>query len=124
MDFLLTHNYFVFDRVFISSAKASMGAKFSPSLANLFMGRWEKLSLFSHSNLFTDKIIWYGRYIDDPVMVWNNVDGTLSSFVSYINDNDLNLEFSHDIGFDSTGSTRLTTGSIPATRSLNELFVK
>lgn len=41
--FLLKHNFFSFDGDFyIQQQGASMGARFSPSLANIFMAMWEE----------------------------------------------------------------------------------
>lgn len=71
-DFLLQHNYFIFDQIFYLQCRgASMGAKFSPSLANLYMGWWEEEFLFSSSNPCAGAIRWYGRFIDDLLLVWD-----------------------------------------------------
>lgn len=71
-----------------------MGAKFSPSLANLYMGWWEECFLFSHLNLYAPHIYWYGRYIDDLILISDHTDFSVISFVSYRN-NSCNLEFSY-----------------------------
>lgn len=70
-----------------------MGAKFSPSLANLYMGWWEESTLFAHGNPFKTAIAWYGRFIDDLIVVWHGSSGDISDFMKYINTNFLNLEF-------------------------------
>lgn len=49
-----------------------MGAKFLTSLANLYVGWWEERSLFCHSNPFTKAIKWYGRFIDDLILIWDS----------------------------------------------------
>lgn len=42
VEYLLKHNFLIFDRQFyLQSTRASMGAKFSPSLANIYMTWWE-----------------------------------------------------------------------------------
>lgn len=47
LDYLLTHNFFMFDGgYYLQRCGASMGAKFSPSLANIFMGWWERSRVF------------------------------------------------------------------------------
>lgn len=81
------------ERYYIQSQGASMGAKFSPSLANLYMGWWEELFLFSHNNQFKTNIAWYGRYIDDLIVVWHGSGETIGEFMKYLNNNSLNLEF-------------------------------
>lgn len=85
VSFLLQHNYFIFDQVYYLQCRgASMRA-------NLYMGWWEELFLFSHSNPCTEAIKWYGRFIDDLILVWDSSIADLSLFVSYVNDNHLNL---------------------------------
>lgn len=64
-DFLLHHNYFYFDGDFYLQQRALMGARFSPSLANIFMAMWEEDVLFSEANPVAPHISWYGRYIAD-----------------------------------------------------------
>lgn len=47
LDFCLFHNYFWFgNNFFIQKREVAMGAKFAPSLANLFMGEWEDKVVF------------------------------------------------------------------------------
>ncbi|XP_068098888.1 uncharacterized protein [Hyperolius riggenbachi] len=70
-----------------------MGEKFSPSLANLFMGWWEELRIFGEMNPFFESIFWYGRYIDDLLMIWGGPRDSLPDFLAYCNDNEFNLSF-------------------------------
>lgn len=80
--FLLKHNFFIFDKVFyLQIWGASMRAKFSPSLSNLYMGWWEEKYLFSSLNLFMDCIRWYGRFIDDLLLIWECSPDNIASFV-------------------------------------------
>lgn len=71
-----------------------MGAKFTPSMASLYMGWWEEHFLFSHLNPYKQYIFWYARYIDDLILIWTNTDTTLMQFIQFANSNNLNLEFS------------------------------
>lgn len=92
--FLMTHNYFVFDQKFyLQQRGVSMGAKFSPSLANLTMAWWEELYLFSSDNPFFDAIHWYGRYIDDLLVIWTGDVSAVPVFADYLNNNPFNLKF-------------------------------
>lgn len=68
------------------------GAKFSPSLANLFMGWWERSLIFGDGNLFRSLIVLYFRYIDDLIFICRK-DVDLTSFLLYLNDNQCNLGF-------------------------------
>lgn len=96
VDFLLGHNYFSFDGDFyLQQQGASMGARFSPSLANIFMAMWEESFLFSETNPFAPHIRWYGRFIDDLLLVWGGKDHLVPLFVDYLNSNDFNLKFTY-----------------------------
>lgn len=57
-----------------------MGARFYPSLANIFMGAWDELFLFSEANPFSPHIRWYGRYIDDLLLMWGGTDNMNLNF--------------------------------------------
>ncbi|KAM9296679.1 breast cancer type 1 susceptibility protein [Gastrophryne carolinensis] len=59
LDYLLRHNYFLFeDKFYLQKCGASMGAPFSPSLANIYMGWWELEFIFTEKNPFYDQIFW------------------------------------------------------------------
>lgn len=77
-----------------------MRAKFSPSLANLYMGWWEEIFLFSHNNPFSEQIDWYCRFIDDLIFVWKGPVHEIDLFMCYLNDNHLNLEISYNYHFE------------------------
>lgn len=70
-----------------------MGAKFSPSLANLYMGWWERHFIYGGTNPFRSHIRMFKRYIDDLIFIMDNRFGTLENFLKYLNDNDRNLQF-------------------------------
>lgn len=44
-----------------------MGAKYAPSVANLFMSYWEKDAIFSGN---IPLLKFYKRYIDDIIIIW------------------------------------------------------
>lgn len=51
LEFAMEHNYFFFDGEFyLQATVVAMGAKFAPSLANLFMALWENDFLFSRGD--------------------------------------------------------------------------
>lgn len=47
-----------------------MGAKYSPSLANLVISLWEEIYIYSTDNPFLQDLHQYGRYIDDLLIIW------------------------------------------------------
>lgn len=73
-----------------------MGANFAPSYTNLTMGYWE-LQYISHNNPFAAHIIYYGRYIDDIILIWEGTSESIESFVKHCNCNSLGLSFTHVI---------------------------
>lgn len=45
-----------------------MGAKYAPSVPNIFMSKWEEKSIFNNT---PNQLILYKRFIDDLVIIWN-----------------------------------------------------
>lgn len=96
VEFLLRYNYFFFNgNYYLQRCGASMGARFSPSLANIYMAAWEERFLLGDNNPFASHIRWYGRFIDDLLLVWEGTPMDALAFVDYINSNDMNLKFTH-----------------------------
>lgn len=62
-----------------------MGARFSPSLANLYMGWRERVFIFGDIRM-------YRQYIDDLLFISSGTVGTLDRFLQYLNTT-LNLKF-------------------------------
>lgn len=69
-----------------------MGTNFAPSYANLTMGLWENKHIWNN-NPFTPHIIFYGRYIDDVVIIWDGTEDLVQTFVEHCNNNDMGLSF-------------------------------
>ena len=66
MEWALNNNVFIFqDKLFRQRRGTAMGASFAPNYACLYLGHWEDEHIHGPSNPHRDKIIWYGRYIDD-----------------------------------------------------------
>lgn len=97
IEYLLVNNYFTFNNIFyIQRTGASMGAKFSPSLANLYVSWFEEVYVFTESNPFACNIVWYGRYIDDVIIIWNLDVTAIPEFISYLNHNAFGLFFTYE----------------------------
>lgn len=69
-----------------------LGASFALSLANFFMGHWEERAIWNN-NTYAKNMIFYGRYIDDFIIIWEGDELTLAVFFQYCNKNDLGIEF-------------------------------
>lgn len=96
-NFCLRHNYFTFLEEFYLQLKGTaMGANFAPGYANLTMGYWEDKYIWA-DNPFARHIVFYGRYIDDIILIWEGSVDVFSSFVTHCNANALGLSFTHVI---------------------------
>lgn len=70
----------MFDKQFFLQIQgAPMGAKFSLSLANLYMSWWEEKHIYP-----SNSIVWCGRYIDDLLLIWNQDTSSIQTFYSYL----------------------------------------
>lgn len=65
-----------------------MGAKFSPPIANLYMGWWERHHIYGVGNPFISHIRMYRRYIDDLIFIADICLGALEHFLEHLNNND------------------------------------
>lgn len=92
----LHNNIFIFqDRLFKQAKGCAMGACYSPSYAGLYMGKWENDFVFnSTKNSYLNKIIYYGRYIDDVLLLWDGSEAELVSFHTYLNGINKNIKLS------------------------------
>lgn len=60
------------------------------------MGYWEELKIWT-DNPFMQYIIFYGRYIDNVLLIWSGGLDLFYALVAYCNDNQLGLSFTHEI---------------------------
>lgn len=95
--FLLKHNYFKFDtRFYLQISGATMGATFSLALANVYMAWWKNMFIFQRVNLFCSSLVWYGRYIDDLIIIWRSDVEAIPDLMTYLNRSNLGLRFTHN----------------------------
>ncbi|KAJ1127337.1 hypothetical protein NDU88_005740 [Pleurodeles waltl] len=99
---VLENNVFLHDgRWYRQCQGVAMGAKFSPSYANLYMGQFEKKHLWSNCPLnLTEHILYWGRYIDDILAIWSGNVSDLNILIEHLNTNDFNLVFTHKVAHD------------------------
>lgn len=68
LEFCLQHNLFWYENNFYLQIKdVAMGAKFAPSVANLYMAKWEAEGVLRERNA---EIMLYRRLIDDLLIIW------------------------------------------------------
>ena len=92
--FATKHNYFWFQGVFYSQIRGvAMGAKYAPSLANLFMAQWEEDVVYA---LRRPELLLWARYIDDVLFLWKGDMESLDAFMIQWNDNDRGIVLSYE----------------------------
>ncbi|CAJ0921856.1 unnamed protein product [Ranitomeya imitator] len=68
-----------------------MGAAFASSYANLFLGMWERGLFFTKPVAYIEGVLFWTRYIDDILFIWQGPERDLFEFVKILNDNELNI---------------------------------
>lgn len=58
-------------------------AKFAPSLANLFMVKWEEEVIYAYRR---PEVFFWGRYLDDILLLWNDTLDSLHLYMTALND--------------------------------------
>lgn len=91
--FATSHNYFWFwGDFFLQISDVAMGAKFAPSLANLFMAYWETETIDIDPR---KELQLWKRYIDEVILIWEG-DVSLESFLLKLNQNDRGIVLQHE----------------------------
>lgn len=89
LEIALKNNDFLFgSRRFLQIKGTAMGAPFSPAYANLVLHLWEKpiIEKYKHSILF------YGRYIDDIIIIIKNEENELQRLKEELNNRHPNIK--------------------------------
>lgn len=87
----MSHNYFWYKGEHYTQTKGvAMGTKYAPSVANLFLNRWEEEQIyrFRRTNL---KL--YRRYMDNIIIKWRGTEEELKEFLHEINQNIYGISF-------------------------------
>ncbi|CAJ0927825.1 unnamed protein product [Ranitomeya imitator] len=69
-----------------------MGAAFAPSYANLFMESWERQIFFVNPIAYIEKVLFWVRFIDDILMIWQGSEQDLLAFLDILNNNTMNIK--------------------------------
>ncbi|XP_069609367.1 uncharacterized protein [Ranitomeya imitator] len=95
LDFVLRHNFFLFDRTFyIQTSGVAMGARCAPAFENLFLGWWEHTVVYV-SNFFINKVRHWSRFIDDIFFIWSGSIEECLEFLDVLNHNPFNIILTH-----------------------------
>ena len=91
---VLTKTCFKFnDRYYEQISGITMGTKCAPSLAIIFMDKFERDFLSKHP---LAPLVWW-RYIDDIFMIWPYTREELHSFIYGLNNSHPTLRFTHEV---------------------------
>lgn len=71
-----------------------MGAKFSPSYANLFISYWELQNIWAN-NPYGGNLVLYARYIEKILIIWNGTDEELEGFFAHYSSKPFGISFTH-----------------------------
>ena len=92
-DWILHNNVFMFtDGIYKQCIGVPMGSCFSPNYACLYLGFWENRFVLNPVNPFFNCITWYGRYIDDLLLIFNGSETELLGFHDYLNSLNRNIK--------------------------------
>jgi hypothetical protein len=91
---VLKQNYFKFeDEVFSQNDGLAMGSPLSSILAEIFLNHVENKYLWSENNRLKNKIVFYHRYVDDTIVLFDGTKRQLKMLGSFLNNLHKNLKF-------------------------------
>lgn len=96
LDFTMGHNYFWFSgQYYFQGRGVAMGVKFAPSMANLFITKWEEDVIYKEYQ--PQLVLWKRyRYIDYALLLWDTDFDTLDWFVQLLNANHRLILLTHE----------------------------
>lgn len=90
----MKENFFEFEgQFYLQTSGTSMGSVFAPSLANLYMHKFEQDCVLTNENPFLGSICSWKRYIDDILVIWRGDERSLHDFHSWLNEQNTYLRF-------------------------------
>jgi hypothetical protein len=95
---VLNQNYFEFDGKYFSQTDGlAMGSPLSGVLADVYLNHIENKFIFSDKNKSRNKILFYHRYVDDTLLLFNGNARQLSSLHDYLNNLSPKLKFTLEL---------------------------
>ncbi|XP_075450419.1 uncharacterized protein LOC142491563 [Ascaphus truei] len=83
LHFVLYKNYFKFEQTFyLQTAGTAMGSNVAPSYANLYMTDFEEQFIYPTEHY--KRMLFYCRYIDDLLFLWEGTEEELIHFFDYL----------------------------------------
>lgn len=76
----------------------AMGSPCAPTFAIVFLGWWEDAIVFrEEENRWTSLITFWGRFINDILILWTGNRGQFVEFIGELNINNIGLKFTYEI---------------------------
>lgn len=99
LDFCLKNSYFWYDRNYYyyyyhQKTGVAMGAKFAPSVASLWMAKWEDEMVFTDA---PTELVIFKWFIDDIFILWKGEETRLVQFLENLNMNYRNITLTWEI---------------------------
>lgn len=98
VDTILSQNYFQFDNKFYTQGNGlAMGSPLSSILSEVFLNNLENNYLWSDKNKQKDKIVFYHRYVDDTIILFNGNARQLNILNNFLNSIHRNIKFTLEV---------------------------
>jgi hypothetical protein len=95
---VLKQNYFCFNNDFFIQCKGlAMGSPLSGILAEIFLNHLENKNLWNDENRYKDKIIFFYRYVDDIIILYDGNSRQVNIFNKFMNKIHPNMKFTLEL---------------------------
>ncbi|XP_073481353.1 uncharacterized protein [Aquarana catesbeiana] len=85
------YNFFWHNHKYYRQIKGvGMGNKYAPSVANIFLSKWEEEDIYGRC---WPHLLLYKRYIDDILIIWKGSREQLEEFIQFISGNKYGVKF-------------------------------
>ncbi|XP_078510279.1 uncharacterized protein LOC144769955 [Lissotriton helveticus] len=92
----LMENFFQYkDTLYLQQHGTSMGSVFAPSVAGLYVSTFEQTYVHNAHNPYIRHILFWKRYIDDILLIWEGDSESLLNFHRWLNTQDECLNFTY-----------------------------
>lgn len=94
LNIITNQNYFQHENLFYNQKDGlPMGSPLSGTLANIYLNYFEKTFIMSNENKYQHNILYWYRYVDDILLLFDGTDRQLSNMHNYLNKIHPNIKF-------------------------------
>lgn len=123
LELCLENNDFEFNgNTFLQKSGISMGIKFAPSFANIFMAKWEREAL----DKYPHQPYLYLRFLDDIFLIWTHGIEKFNEFLNVLNNHHPTINLKATVGFTSVNflDTTVFKDELDPTKLNTKVFFK